>query len=539
MYRVTLINDKVNNITIHGEKTKLRKGSIVKGINSIDSFSFSISPNNLGFNEITDFKSIIKVYNYNRKKYEFQGRVLYSKSNMDSSGMIYKDVVCESYLGYLNDSTQFYVTERNWGVRELLQHIINVHNNQVEEEKKFEIGTVTVTDANDNVYIGIQKTSSYKCINEKLIATLGGEISLRIEGNHKYIDYLIETGEQKNTTIERCKNMKSISKESNPSSFITKLYPYGAKIKNSSGEETEERVNISSVNNGNLFIQDEEAINVYGIHCDYIEFDDVTDPKNLLSKAKAYLKEKNKIQQKYSVTALDLSIINLDYDDFEVCNYYPVKNKLLNINDNLRILKKTIDICSPTSSTLEFGDKLYSLSDVQLSNNKKIIDATNNIKKIGGSYITEQNVQEIVNTEMNVFTNFIKCHTSKEVNVTKEKNKVEFDCIDLFNGNIFKLESGNIKVISNIKYVKIYGIINLADGFVNGDNLELELSSLDNIVKIQHNVKNNNETIVISPIIIPIEKNGEISIYIKNNTASRGIINNDSFFTYLIAEFFN
>ena len=45
---------------IQDEKTKLTSGSVKQGINSIDSFSFTILPNNVGFNNIRDFKKSIQ-----------------------------------------------------------------------------------------------------------------------------------------------------------------------------------------------------------------------------------------------------------------------------------------------------------------------------------------------------------------------------------------------------------------------------------------------------------------------------------------------
>lgn len=537
MHKVDLYNEDTK-ITIHGDKIKLSKGAIAKGINSIDSFSFSILPSNDGFNNINDFKSIIKVFNNKRKKYEFQGRVLYSKPSMDTSGKISKEVVCENFLGYLNDSTQPYVAEKNWTVEELLSYLISVHNEQVEEYKKFKIGNITVTEKNNNIYIGIQKNSTYKCIKEKLISNIGGELQLRVEEDSIYIDYLTEIGSRKNTAIERCKNMKSISKESNPSNFITRLYPYGAKIKDSKGNDTEERIDISSVNNGLKYIEDTDAVLAYGVHSGFVEYDDVTEPSNLLTKAKSYLTENNKIQQKYSITALDLSIIDLDYDDFEVGNYYPVKNSILNINDELRILKKTIDICNPTSSTLEFGDKLYSLSDIQISSDKKINEATNSIKKIGGTYTTEKVVQEIVSSEINSSNSFIKCSLKENIDVSNEKKQIYFGLVDIVSGNSFDIYNGNIRVLSNARYIKVYGMVNLLQDFVPKDNIELELEYDSDSITIQHNLIENNETIILSPMIIPVAKGSLVKLNIKNCTENRGIVKGDSFFTYLIAEFF-
>lgn len=376
MYIVKIINGNITT-PIHNEKHKLKSGNVVKGINAIDSFSFALLPDNPGFDLINDFTTLVSVYNTNKKRFDFYGRVLYSNSNMDSNGLITKEVTCESYFGFLCDSQQPYIDTQNWTVSGLLQHIIDKHNEQVEEYKHFKIGTVTVTDPNDNLHIGIQRENTWKTIQDKLIGQLGGEIRFRVESDGIYIDYLTEIGVHRSTEIKMSRNMKSITKEVDPSSFISRLIPLGCKLKkkvtttdeegNETTEEveTEDRLDISSVNNGKNYIDVENGVEVYGIHVGYAYWDDVTLPSVLLTKANNYLTENNRVQVKYSITALDLSLLGLDIDDFDVHNYHPIINPLLGIDDTARITKKNIDVCNDVQSNIEIGDNFKTLSEIQ------------------------------------------------------------------------------------------------------------------------------------------------------------------------------
>ena len=56
------------------------------------------------------------------------------------------------------------------------------------------------------------------------------------------------------------------------------------------------------------------------------------------------------------VNALDLSLIGIDIDSFEVGNYYPLKHEILGIDDTVRIVEKSISIDSPHTSTITLGD---------------------------------------------------------------------------------------------------------------------------------------------------------------------------------------
>ena len=383
MYIVTIQNGNITR-EIHNESQKLLKGSVVKGINSIDTFSFSLSKSNIGWNLINDFTTLVTVYNTNRKRYEFMGRVLYSSNSMSESGLLTKDVTCESYFGFMCDSQQTYVKEQNWTVYDLLDHIITTHNSQLEKYKHFEIGEITVTDPNDNLYCGIQRDNTWNTIKTKLVDVLGGEIQFRISDGVTYIDYLTEIGTTKATKIELSRNMKAITQEKDPSAYVTRLIPLGYKL----SEETEERLDISLVNDGLNYIDDTAAIEKYGLHIAYQEWDDVTTADRLKAKGEKWLQENNKLLVKYSITALDLSLIGLDIDDFEVCNRYPIENSLLEINDVARIIKKTIDICEEVKTSIEIGENFKTLSEVQTEQKKEFDKAIKKIEKAEGNFAT-------------------------------------------------------------------------------------------------------------------------------------------------------
>ena len=406
MYIVKIINGDTETL-IHNETQKLKSGTIVKGINSIDSFSFTLLPDNPGFKFINDFKTFVTVYNTNKKRYDFYGRVLYSNSSMDSDGYITKEVTCESYFGFLCDSQQPYVELKNWTVMGLVQHIIDTHNEQVEEYKRFKLGTVEITDPNDNVYIGIQRENTWQTIQEKLINKFGCEIRFRVESDGLYIDFLNEIGVHRTTEIRMSKNMKSITKEVDPSTFVSRLIPLGAKLMEEvDGEEveTEERLDITSVNDGKNYIDVADGISVYGIHVGYAYWDDVTVASTLLKKARDYLAENSRVQVKYSITALDLSLLGLDIDDFDVHNYHPIVNPLLGIDDEGRITRKTINITDEIQSNFEIGDNFKTLNEIIQDRYNTLKATIENIKldtsNLQGKISVTQNSVNKLNTKI-------------------------------------------------------------------------------------------------------------------------------------------
>ncbi|WP_195953687.1 phage tail spike protein [Clostridium saudiense] len=452
MYEVKLINDDketiINAVSTHIDAPRIT-GTIKLGINTIDSFTFNIYKNNQGYDLIKSLKTKIEVINTKTNKVEFKGRVLLPKQKMSNLGLFTKTVVCESELGYLMDSTQRYGEYHNVTVREFLEIIIEQHNKQVSEDKQFKVGQVTVTDNNDSLYrfIGYEKT--FNTIQDKLIDRLGGELRIRYINGVRYLDYLEEIGSVSTTEIRLAKNLVTLEEEKDPTSIITRLVPLGSKktVIDDNGEETEieERITVAEINNGLDYIDDIEAMGEFGIIEDTVTFDDVNIVENLLRKGQEYLKSNNKIRKSYSITALDLSLIGLDINSIDLYNYYKVSNSLMNIDEELRVIEKTIKIESPEDSTVQVGEKFDDIKKYQLSVSKTanevkevqnklnntiatVVKVENNVVQIGSSVGeiedgligTNGNVTEIVNT-LNILSNIVLSNTE---NITEVQGDI-------------------------------------------------------------------------------------------------------------------
>ena len=228
----------------------------------------------------------------------------------------------------------------------------------MDNDKQFEVGIVEI-EVNLYRFLGYEKT--FTAIKDKLINRLGGELQIRYENGVRYLDYLNTIGEVKTTDIRLSKNLITIEQEQDPSAIISRLIPLGNKL-----DDTDERLTIASVNDGVNYIDDEEAIAKFGIIVGSETWDDVTLATNLLAKGKEFQKENNRIKKAHKLSALDLSLIGLDLDSFEVGSYYPVINDLMGIDETLRIVEKTISIENPQTSTLTIGDKFVDIKDYQL-----------------------------------------------------------------------------------------------------------------------------------------------------------------------------
>ena len=487
MYEVKLINDDketiINAVSTHIDAPRIT-GTIKLGINTIDSFTFNIYKNNQGYDLIKSLKTKIEVINTKTNKVEFKGRVLLPRQKMSNLGLFTKTVVCESELGYLMDSTQRYGEYHNVTVREFLEIIIEQHNKQVSEDKQFKVGQVTVTDNNDSLYrfVGYEKT--FDTIQDKLIDRLGGELRIRYINGVRYLDYLEEIGGFSPTEIRLAKNLVTLEEEKDPTSIITRLVPLGSKktVIDDNGEETEieERITIAEINNGLDYIDDIEAMKEFGVIEDTVTFDNVNIVENLLRKGQEYLKENNKIRKSYSITALDLSLIGLDINSIDLYNYYKVYNPIMGIDEELRVIEKTIKIESPQDSNIQVGEKFEDIKKYQLSVSKTatevkevqnklnntintVAKVENNIVQIGtnigeiedGLIGTNGNVEEIVNT-INILSDLTLDNVERILTLEEKINTTESD-ISIIREDIrtIKADIGDIKTKIDIIIEKL------------------------------------------------------------------------------------
>lgn len=368
MYRVSIIDmgtanadEVIINDSYSNAAVPRITGTVKQGINSIDSFSFTIYYDNPGYNLIKPYRTLVKVYNIKTDKFEFIGRPITPSKQMEESGVFYKTYVCESVKGFLYDTMQEYGEFHNVSPASYFTMLINKHNEQSELYKRFKIGSVTVTDSNDSLYRYTAYESTYKNINDDLTNSLSGELVVEYgDGNAPWtIDLLSDYGVKSKSKIKMGLNMKSITEKLDFSDFGTRIIPLGAKIKTKDADgnekETEERVTIKEVNNGKKYIDIPELINEYGIVEKVVEYDNVTLPKNLLAKGKKYA-ETMMLTISNTISAFDLSMLGYDYDSFKIGNSYRLEHAGLDIDYYARLIEKTIVIHDPKSNTLKFGD---------------------------------------------------------------------------------------------------------------------------------------------------------------------------------------
>lgn len=372
MHTVTIKNG-AEKTTIHSDNLdRISGGKIVKAVNAVDSFTFTIYPDNAGYDKLKPLTTSITVTDDSTGKDIFIGRVLKCPDSMNEQGLICKSVTCEGRLGWLYDSVQPYVEYKMVGISTVLASFISKHNAQVGDDKQISVGQVTVTAENNYTY-SVNWVSTMDAISEQLVGKFDGEIQLRDQDGKVYIDYLEHIGHGTDTKIELAVNLKTISREVDETSVITRLYPLGAKL-----TDSEKRLTIGSVNGGKDYIEDSALVAKYGVISGTQTWDDVTQASILKTKATAFLKSASKAKKQYKITAVDLSTIDMNFEQFELGCWYRVVNPLMGIDEDLRIIGITINLDSPEQSELTFGDKFETMTGFMTAKTKSLQTAIDN-----------------------------------------------------------------------------------------------------------------------------------------------------------------
>ncbi|MCF1585238.1 phage tail protein [Tetragenococcus koreensis] len=398
MYLVKIYNNQYDEVgtTIHSQyanNIKIEADSLKPDINDIGTFEFTIYPDNPGWGKIKPLKTLIKVTDTKWHAVLFEGRVLQPTTDQGDDRVLSESYLCEDEKAYLHDSIQSW--KKFTGDRtgeQLFREALKVHNEQVEDYKKFEVGHIDMPNLSDNVRFIDDTSDTYDTITDKLLDNdnIGGEIRIRKEDGVRYLDWVQEVGEKKKNEIRLRKNLLEMTKELDPTEIVTKLFPRGERLEgNEDDEESQDqskpRLTIADVNDGKEYLlADQELINEFGIQAKSETWDEVTQASNLLRVGKQFLEDQLVATGKFTIKALDLSLVDIDPNRFWIGNTYHVYNPLMSVDEDLRLVGITIKINEPEQTELDFGAKDMTLTEYQNSLTKEQRDYTDLQQRVEG-----------------------------------------------------------------------------------------------------------------------------------------------------------
>lgn len=356
----------------YDEDITVMEASLDLEINKSGTLTFSLAQSHPNIGQIIPLAS--EIYVWDDSKLVWIGRPIEIQTDFSET----RTVTCEGVLGYLLDSQMpaFDYTEGNSKtVRAFLVAVLNNHNTAVKKtgyanaglNKTFNIGTVTVTDSNNNIARSAEDyNSSMEIINTRLISPLGGILRARwsADGSTRYIDYLDGVGDAGQDVIFG-ENLLDLSKHLKSDTIITALYPKGASNEDGTnltlaGYAPASSVVVSGIskNKADAYIWSPSAVNKYGYIYGTAEWEDVTLVQNLYTKSAEYLKAASVMGTTIELSAVDLSRISVEYSRFEVGQMVNVVSIPHDVNAPYQLTRMKINLLNPADSDLVLGGEL-------------------------------------------------------------------------------------------------------------------------------------------------------------------------------------
>lgn len=407
-----MIHIKIDGESVYNSRvadTPLLGLTTTKVINKGGTAVLRMTPGHPLYDRFTAYRSIVELYRDGALR--FRGRPLpprddyYNIRTLTCEGEMcfFRDAVSRPYV-YQTDPASIFAT------------VIGIYNTQVEPDKQFLVGEITVTDPND--YVRLESESAEQVLDtiNKLLERCGGYIVFTTNADGRRVVNWYETlGYRSNQVIKFGENLLDFMRDGGSTDIATGILPYGAK-----DEQTGLRVSIESVNDGLDFIQDDEAVALRGFILKPMVWDDVTEPANLLRKAQQALAESRHIITSLQLSALDISYMDKKIDSFLEGDTIHVESKPHKVDDDYVLWEKTEDWLVPDNSTITLGKDVRTLTGADVAGDNKGQSELHQIKHEINSMYTV-NVQNAIQQAQQTLSTLIQ-QTSEALRLEVEAN---------------------------------------------------------------------------------------------------------------------
>lgn len=380
---------------------------LTQEMGSAGSFTFRVYKGHPYYKQLKVLTSEVIVYDDGACV--FCGRMWRPEQDFDNMVAI----TCEGELTYLLDSRQRPFTYTG-GIDGYIGQLLDVHNSQVDASRQIKKGNIVVSgDGGYKEWI-VQGFSDTLTLLRQLPESFGGYLRIRHEAGVRYLDYLWDYGGINSQVIRFGENLLDLTHYVDATQIITCLIPQGADVeyKDESGETQSRAVDITSVNGGVDYIENAEAVELYGRIWGYQKWDDVTEPGILLAKSREYLKEASTLPASMEVSAVDLAAIDSTVQQFQLGFWTDVSSDPHGINQKFLLTRREINLLDPGQGSITLGRQTETLTGTTVKNqtavseriekvaedtaqeiNRRVENATQLIMGGKGGYVVIDNIE--------------------------------------------------------------------------------------------------------------------------------------------------
>lgn len=393
MYTIHLDGQLLFSNRIDDEAHAVLSPKLTLDVKSSGSLSFVLPPSNHMHGHVRKMKSIITVEQNGDEI--FRGRAVEVETDIWNQ----KSVYCEGALSFLLDSLQQPMSFKGKAA-DVFRTVIANHNEQVDEEKQFSVGNIASVfedeelPEQDTNYTSVYWNTS-EMINDNFIDVLGGYLLARVSDGTLYIDWLSELGGGETSDIRFSVNMLDLTDKSDAGDMFTVLIPFGWSEIGSDGTYGDP-VNITSVNDGKNYIQDDEAVAKYGKIWRTYTWANTKDPAELLEKARKHLATGAALRT-LSIKAVDMHFLNGNVGMVRIGQIVHIASDPHGIDIEKACVKMDIDLVDPENTTYTFGEKPRTFTESAVRTENKVYQMTGGGRSGGGGRRSvQQEISDII-----------------------------------------------------------------------------------------------------------------------------------------------
>lgn len=351
--------------------------SVTAGLNKGGTADIVMPPSHPAYNAFTSYRTVVTIYRDGALL--FRGRALYPSDNYYNQ----RTITCEGERCFFRDGViRPYVYQDDPAA--IFANLLALYNAQVDAFKRFQPGTVTVTDPNNYIRLECESAERFSDVFDKLVERCGGYIvfTTNAEGQ-RVANWYEELGYRSSQVIEFGENLLDFARSTTNPDLATVIIPYGAQ-----DEITGKRITIESVNNGLDYIQDYDAVALRGVIAAPVYWDDITLPQNLLTKAQQYLESSKMMITSLELTAVDLSDMDKSIDSFLVGDTIRVRSKPHGVDEDFQLTERTYDLLNPGNDKVTLGKTVATLTDATAAAERQ---GTNGLQRVERNVLASNN----------------------------------------------------------------------------------------------------------------------------------------------------
>lgn len=342
MYTIVLDDGTIIYNTISpSDKQILFSPSLSLTDNEAGELSFTMPVENSGYDILEKFSSTITVYKDN--EWFWAGRCITEETDFYKQ----KALTCEGVMAFLNDTHQESSVYTNISISDFINNMLTVHNGKVSANRRIYLGTVTVDDGLKNRYSEYEVT--LEALND-LITDNGGHMYITYENSQFKLNYIANFKPESSQYVQFGSNLLDFTIESNMDNFASVVLPLGKE-----DEDTGERVTVASVNQGSIYVVDQDMVSRFGWIEHLYEDGEIEAPSVLLTNAQKILSESIVEDLTFSLSAIDLSNLDNNITAINLLDQIRVISAWHNLDRAYPVTELELDLSDPANDTFTLG----------------------------------------------------------------------------------------------------------------------------------------------------------------------------------------